>query len=203
LFRHDLSIRRETPVHFWVAGEARANRGRDTRCRVPPAQTRTCGTTASGSYLGFWRRSAAASRTRPSALVTLSRLCVRCVFCPARFPLVTPLPSTPSATASAVLFRCFAGTTGVCDFSCSFISGLRPWPFPHGLLAFVLQATTRSLGSRARSGSCTCSRSSTPPDPTGSRDIDPVDVAFRVDPRRRHLGALFSGLDHACLHTPG
>lgn len=28
-------------------------RGRDTRCRVPPAQIRTCAANAYGSYLGF------------------------------------------------------------------------------------------------------------------------------------------------------
>jgi hypothetical protein len=77
----------------------------------------------------------AASRTRSSALGALSRLCVRRAFCPIRFPLVAPLPSTPSAPAFAALFRSFVGTTGTCDFSWSFISGFRPQPSPCGWLS--------------------------------------------------------------------
>ena len=64
------------------------------------------------------------------------------------------------------------------------------------------RAITSSLGSRARSWSCPCPRSRTAPDPTGSRPIDPVSVAFRMDLRHRHLVALFSRLYHHGLHTP-
>ena len=47
-----------------------------------------------------------------------------------RVPLAQPLPSTASAAARAALFGSFAGSTGLSDFSRSFIEGLPPWRSP-------------------------------------------------------------------------
>src|SRR5207247_867952 len=75
----------------------------------------------------------ATRRTQSSALgAHPSRLCVRSAFCWSVFPLASPLPSTTSAAACAAVFGGFAGTTGLSDFPQSSISGLRPWPSPHG-----------------------------------------------------------------------
>ena len=68
-----------------------------------------------------------ATPTRSSALGTTVRLGVRVAFCCGRFPLVKPLPSIPSASGFPVLFGDFSGTTGLSDFPCSFIVGVRLW----------------------------------------------------------------------------
>jgi hypothetical protein len=49
---------------------------------------------------------------------------------PAVFPSGRPLSSPTSAPACAGLFGGFAGTTGLSDFSWSFIEGLPPLAFP-------------------------------------------------------------------------
>ena len=48
------------------------------------------------------------------------------------FPSASPLSSTASASGLPVLFGSFAGTTGLSDFPCPFILGLRPQPCPSG-----------------------------------------------------------------------
>ena len=68
----------------------------------------------------------AASRTRSRPLDTLFRPCVRDVVVCRVFPLARPLSSTASATDFPVLFRGFAGTTGLSDFPEPCIIGLRP-----------------------------------------------------------------------------
>ena len=60
------------------------------------------------------------------ALGASFRLGVRDAFCCCGFPLVRPLPSVPSAAGCPALFGDFAGTTGLSDFPCSFIIGVRP-----------------------------------------------------------------------------
>ena len=67
-------------------------------------------------------------RTRSSALGALSPALSPGRVLLAAFPLARSLPSTTSATASAVLFGGFAGNTDLSDFRRSCISGLRPWP---------------------------------------------------------------------------
>src|SRR6516162_5002319 len=74
------------------------------------------------------------------------RLGVRVAFCCGRFPLVKPLPSIPSASGFPELFEDFLGTTGLSDFPCSFIVGVRLWtsrrapvllpPDEHGISRF-------------------------------------------------------------------
>jgi hypothetical protein len=138
---------------------------------------------------------------RSSAFGALPRLCVRRAFCPIRFPLVAPLPSTPSAPAFAALFRSFVGTMGTCDFSWSFISGFWPWPSPCGWLSVTASNHEISRFSRMELFVCMPSffdRAS----PSGSRDYDPSVVAFRLQQWRRHLGALFSRLIHAACTPP-
>ena len=58
----------------------RNNRGRDHRCRWPPAQIPACASNALGSSLGFWRRSARSARDGGcAARVASDRRGVACV----------------------------------------------------------------------------------------------------------------------------
>jgi hypothetical protein len=68
------------------------SRGRDAG--FPAAPPGVCGTTATGLLPQVMtpKRTVAAWRTRSSALATPARHCVRCAFCPNRFPLANPLP---------------------------------------------------------------------------------------------------------------
>jgi hypothetical protein len=60
---------------------------------------------------------AATCRTRSSALGTpVVRHCVRDVFCRSVFSLVSPLPSTTSATVFSALFDDFVSSMGLSDF---------------------------------------------------------------------------------------
>ena len=107
-----------------------------------------------------------------------ARSCVRGMFCWGRFPLASPLPSTPSAVGfrpsrvalgsplavspvsrfvpvwgspwlplrlGPSLFGGFAGTSGLCDFPCPFIGGLRPWTSRRGPCAPSAQGWSRDL----------------------------------------------------------
>src|ERR1700730_2818392 len=135
----------------------------------------------------------AACRTRSSALGAPCRLRVRGAFCCCRFPLARPLPSVPSATGCPALFGDFIGTTGLSDFPCPFIVGLRPWTSRRVPQFHPLRVSTGPPGSRAR---CfrTCSGSQTARDPVASRDIDATDIAFRLLlQRRRPEGRWFRG----------
>jgi len=76
----------------------------------------------------------AACRTRSSAWVTRSRLCVRCVLCCSVFPLDPSLGSTNSATGRPVLFVGFVATILGSDFSGPFIGGYGSSPSRHGHL---------------------------------------------------------------------
>src|SRR5208282_4378758 len=106
-------------------------RGRDGHCWPPPAQIRACPIQALGSYLECMTRnrlSLTASRMRPCACDTASRLCVRPVLCWSAFLSVPPLPSTDSATVRTALFAGLLGTTSGSDCSvpCIIGYGLRP-----------------------------------------------------------------------------
>jgi hypothetical protein len=70
----------------------------------------------------------ATRRTRSSPLATPCPALSPGRVWPSVFPSAGLLPSTASATGTPVLFGSFAGTTSPSDFSCSFISGVRPWP---------------------------------------------------------------------------
>src|SRR4029077_3059763 len=62
-------------------GRPPVDRGRDARCQAPPAQTRTRGITASGSYHRYERRSACRDRDEGSpAWVSTSYTAVRVAF---------------------------------------------------------------------------------------------------------------------------
>jgi len=73
------------------------------------------------------------ARTRASAWVTRSRLCVRCVLCWSAFPLVPGLGSANSATSRPALFIGFIATMPESDFSGSCISGFGSSPSRYGL----------------------------------------------------------------------
>ena len=83
-------------------------------------------------------RSRAACRMRSSAGDMLVRLCVRDMLCWPAFPLVSPLGSTGSAAASAVLFVGFIATMEESDF-------LPPCIEDFGLMAFPPRARRRCL----------------------------------------------------------
>ena len=128
----------------------------------------------------------AACRTRPSAVCTPSRPCVRSVVACGEFHSANRLPSSPSAARRRALFETFFGTTRLCDFPASSISGVRPQtsrcaPPP----ADCRRGRLGSPGSRARCFRA-CSGSSTPWGPSPSRAGDGPGVAFRIRGQRRH-----------------
>ncbi len=86
------------------ASRSTIGHGKDHPCEWPPAS-------ASGSYLGLERQSVVqAPVVCGPAHLTLSRPCVRHVFCCLAFSLVSPLPSIASAAGFPALFGNFAGT---------------------------------------------------------------------------------------------
>ncbi len=100
-------------------------------------------------HLGSPFQEGATCRTPSSALDTRARPCVRCVVCWLTFPLARPRPSNSSAAGRPALFGGFAGTMGLCDFPCSFIGGLRPWPSRRVPSHHLRRATSGPPGSRA------------------------------------------------------
>ena len=194
------------PATGEVTGRGRpiTDRGRDARCRAPPAQTRTRGTTASGSYHRYKRRSVAASRTRCSSLLAFPRLCVRFAFRCLGFSAVERLPSTKSASAVAVLFPGFVGTMRSCDFSWPFISGLRPWPSLCGSSAPSAESNHEiSRFSRAELIVYMRCSSTAPGSVWLSRLPIQSDFAFRTGPTASAPGSVphFAAQSHR-LHTP-
>ena len=140
LDNHSAHISKETKARFADQRASRLEftftlkhgyRGRDGHCWPPPAQIRACPIQALGSYLECMTRnrlSLTASRMRPCACDTASRLCVRPVLCWSAFLSVPPLPSTDSATVRTALFAGLLGTTSGSDCSvpCIIGYGLRP-----------------------------------------------------------------------------
>jgi len=121
----------------------------------------------------------AASRTRASAWVTRSRLCVRCVLCWSAFPLVPGLGSANSATSRQALFIGFIATMSESDFSGSCISG-----FGSCLPATDHPATTAPMPDPEISRFPRKERpympgSETTPGLAGARNDAPASVAFR------------------------
>ena len=104
----------------------RFGRGRDGDCSPPPAQIRTCGFPAYGSYLGCV--TANVCRMRASTCDMVSRLCVRPMCRWSAFPLVPALRSAGSAADGSALFAGFAATTAGSDFPRSFIIGFGSLP---------------------------------------------------------------------------
>src|ERR1700677_2913745 len=117
-----------------------------------------CRSAVNCTFLSFL----AACRTRSSALGATIRLGVRVAFCCGRFPLVKPLPSIPSASGLPALFGDFSGTTGLSDFPCSFIVGVRLWtsrrapvllsPDEHGISRFPCEVLPYVRGVYDRAG---------------------------------------------------
>ena len=123
--------------------------------------------------------------------------------CPAasRFPLATALSSTTSAAGPPALFGGFSGTMAMSDFPSPCIIGVRPWTFRCGLRRDCPQTMAGSPGSRARCVRA-CAGSATAPGPAVSRAGETSGVAFRLAPRRRHLGSWFFRGSMAGLHVP-
>jgi hypothetical protein len=104
--------------------------GRDAHYWAPPAQIRTCGIPAYGSYRE-WMTPGRCERPHVGgrALGTQrSRRRVRAVRCTSAFLAIPPLPSIDSATSKPVLFADFVGTTSESDFSGSCIIGFGSSP---------------------------------------------------------------------------
>src|SRR5215510_13590062 len=142
------------------------------------------------SRLAIWR-------TPSSALCTRARHCVRCVFCWLAFSLTRPCPSTASEVVGPPSFGSFAGTLGLCDFPCSFIGGLWPWPFRR-VPSRHLDGRSRDLPVLAHGDSTHASAFPPPLNPEfldrakprpGSLIARPH-VAFRIEGQRRRLEVL-------------
>ena len=127
----------------------------------------------------------AAWRTRSSALVALSRHCVRRALRSTEFPLASSLPSTASATADAALFGGFAGTMELSDF---------PRPFVIGFVLRLPDALCRMLHDRepwdlpvpAQGVSIHAPGLATARGPSAPCHGGTAGVAFRYPRQRRH-----------------
>ncbi len=95
--------------------------------------------------LGIRSSQRAACRIRPSSLCRLPRHCVRRLFCWPGFPLVSRLPSTPSAGSGVPqpLFGGFSGTTQLSDFLEPFIDDLPPQGSRRGPSGYLRAAGSR------------------------------------------------------------
>ena len=135
-------------------------------------------------------------------LISVPRRCVRNLCRYSGFPLARPLPSTPSAAGCPALFEGFAGTTGLSDFPCPSIIGVRPQTSRHVPQRHPLRVDTGSPGSRARCfRTCTGSRTARGLDMPG--DNGTPDVAFRISLLRRHPGGMsVSRLNTRPARTP-
>jgi hypothetical protein len=99
-------------------------RGRDPGCPGPPAQIRTCGTTAYGSYLGSNVPAFGTYPLQPAWHVCFPSLRTGHVG-PVEIPLGQPLSLHRLRSPRAALFAGFSGTVGLSDFSWPFIAALR------------------------------------------------------------------------------
>ena len=109
--------------------KCRGDRSRDGHCWPPPPRIPAYGTTVPGSCLASnddWRTAPAdGSPYPPPRNDTMTRPRVRCVALDGEFRLASRLPSSLSATRLRALFETFLGTTQLCDFPGSCISGVR------------------------------------------------------------------------------
>ena len=123
----------------------------------------------------------------PTRVAGLPGFCVRNLVCRSGFPLVSPLPSTPSADRGAPppLFGSFLGTMKLSDFPRPFIAAVLPEDSQRGPCLTTSRPNMGPPGSRAKSLR-TCSGSLTTQGPIVSRDNDTTSVAFRFWGQRRH-----------------
>jgi hypothetical protein len=171
-------------------------RGRDAGYPAPPAQIPACGTTAPGSCLGSNAQALRACRTQSCACDRVTRLCVRPLWNPTRFPLASPLLSTPSASSGAPepLFEGFFDTMGLSDSLHPSITVV-PLRFPVRTWRSLVRPDAGSPGFRTQ---CfyACQRSPTPPGPSPPCQNGVDSIAFRVFGARRHPGLpAISGLN--------
>ena len=108
--------------------------------------------------------------------------------CSGEFPLASPLPSLPSAGGGLwppPLFGEFLGTTGLSDFPCPFIIGVRPQTSRHVPRGY--RSPWEDMGSPGSRAWCfrACARSLTAWGSGASRGIDAPDVALRFSLQRQ------------------
>jgi len=143
-----------------------------------------------------------ACRSQSRACSKVSRLCVRPLWCSTRFPLASPLLSTPSADpgAPAPLFGSFADTLRLSDALHPSITGV-PLGVPRAALAMRRQARCRA--SRVPRSMLLClPEVSDPARSVSPRQNGACSVAFCVFGARRHPGlARFRG-SILGLHIP-
>src|SRR5262245_45174513 len=102
--------------------------------RRPPHRSRRAALPHRAPALGDDAQVQSACRTQSCACGRVARPCVRPLWCLTRFPLASPLLSTPSASSSALepLFEGFVDTMGLSDSLHACIPGVSPMGSPCG-----------------------------------------------------------------------
>ena len=143
-----------------------------------------------------------ACRTQSCACGRVSRLCVRPLWCSTRFPLASPLLSTPSAGpgAPAPLFGSFADTMGLSD-SLHLCITVVPLGFTVRAWRSLVRPDAGPPGFRTECF-CACQRSPTPPGACPPCHDGGPAVAFRVLGARRHPGLADFGAQYSACAFP-
>ena len=169
--------------------------------RHPPHRSRRAARPHRAPASGDDAQASSACRTQSRACGRVSRPCVRPLWCSTRFPLASPLLSTPSAGpgAPAPLFEGFVDTMGLSD---SLHPGITVVP-----LGFTVR-TWHHYQARCRASRVPhpvflyMQRSPTPPGPSTPRPNGVSGVAFRVFGARRHPGLADCGAPYAACTFP-
>ena len=168
----------------------------------PPPRSRRAARPHRAPASGRDAQAQSAYRTQSRAWGRVTRRCVRPLWCSTRFPLASPLLSTPSAGpgAPAPLFEGFVDTMGLSD-------SLHP-----SITVVSLGCTVRTwpYGARPDAGPpgfrttcvCACQRSPTPPGPSTPRPHGVYGVAFRVFGARRHPELADFGAQYSACTFP-
>src|SRR5262249_50915657 len=177
-------------------------RGRDAGYPAPPAQIPACGTTAPGSCLGSNAPAQSACRTQSCACDRVTRPCVRPLWCVTRFPLASPLLSTPSANSGAPepLFEGFVDTMGLSDSLHPSITVV-PRRFTVRTWRWLVRPDAGPPGFRTQCFRA-CQRSPSPPRASTPCHHGVPAVAFRVCGARQHPGLADFGAPYSACTFP-
>jgi hypothetical protein len=168
----------------------------------PPHRSRRAALPHRAPASGNDAQAQSACRTQSRVCGRVSRRCVRPLWRSTRFPLASPLLSTPSAdpSAPAPLFEGFADTMGLSDSLHPCITVV-----PRGFSVRAWRSLVRSdAGSPGFRTQCfrACQRSPTPSGLPTPRPRGVCSVAFRVFGARRHPGLADFGAQYSACTFP-